>query len=230
MSKNTEDPSVTISKTNVKTAQAQAVLEAAKNRMATTQVNLKATQELYLQSSQQLLDQQTKLAEIRGEVTRLSQTQLGLEEIKKVPIECIKLIVQLKQQIMNLCRFFAALNSSIEAVAKYTAASFIEQIKGGDGGKRVGNYTLTDLTRTLIYRNVITIRAYFGVFGDIATMWMRLSNDNVMTGLSIGDDMVLNRGNMNALQAKAAKLQQWSTGAQETVRYIAERVSILPLS
>jgi multidrug resistance efflux pump len=78
MSSNTEDPAVTISKTNAKSAQAQAELDAAKNRMETTQQHLMATQQLYQQASQQLVEQQGKLAEIQADVTRLGQTQLGL--------------------------------------------------------------------------------------------------------------------------------------------------------
>ncbi|KAK4150009.1 hypothetical protein C8A00DRAFT_37409 [Chaetomidium leptoderma] len=67
MSNTTEDPAVTIQKTNAK-AGAQAVFEAAKNRLTTAQEHLKNTQELYLQSSKQLLEQQTKLTEIQGEL------------------------------------------------------------------------------------------------------------------------------------------------------------------
>ena len=152
MSNNTEDPAVTVSKTNAKSAQAQAELDAAKNRLATTQQHLMATQELYQQASQSLIDQQGKLGEIQADVTRLGQTKVGLEEIKAILIQCIELMVQLKQQIMNLCQFFAAVSGAIEAVTKYTVTPFIDQITdavAGEEGKKMGNYTLTDLTRTV---------------------------------------------------------------------------------
>jgi hypothetical protein len=232
MSNTDEDPDVTIAKTNAKSAQAQAVLESAKNRLTTTQQHLKDTQELYLQASKELLEQQNKLTEIQGEVTRLGETKLGLVEIKKVLIHCIELMVQLKQQIMNLCRFFAAVSGSIEAVVNYTVTPFIESINsatGGDGSRKVGNYTLTDLTRSIIYQAAISVRAYFSVFGDIATMWVTLSTDNIMPGLKMVEEMMLNRGDIAATQQKVAKLKQWSTKAQQAVKDIAakERETIL---
>lgn len=78
MSNNAEDPSVTITKADAKTGQAHAVLEAAKNWVKTTQEHLKASQEMYLQSSKHILDQQNRLAEIQGEVTRLTRTDFRL--------------------------------------------------------------------------------------------------------------------------------------------------------
>jgi hypothetical protein len=79
-------------------------------------------------------------------------TEDAQEEIKKILIQCIELMVQLKQQIMNLCQFFSAVSGAIEAVTKYTVTPFIDQVSAavaGDEGKKVGNYTLTDLTRTV---------------------------------------------------------------------------------
>jgi hypothetical protein len=86
MTNTSEDPAVTISKTNAKSAQAQAVLESAKNRLATTQEHLEKTQDLYLKSSAQLVEQQTKLAEIQGEITKLGETKLGLVSLPPLPL------------------------------------------------------------------------------------------------------------------------------------------------
>ncbi|KAL2152129.1 hypothetical protein VTH82DRAFT_5313 [Thermothelomyces myriococcoides] len=64
-------------------------------------------------------------------------------------------MVQLKQQTMNLCRFFGAVSAAFEAVTKCTVAPFMEQIENATryGGKRVRSYTLTDLARTQSPRN-----------------------------------------------------------------------------
>ncbi|KAI1171833.1 hypothetical protein F4777DRAFT_593418 [Nemania sp. FL0916] len=220
-----EDPSITVAKTNAKSAQAQAVLESAKNRLTTTQQHLMGTQELYLQSSKQLVEQQNKLGEIHAEITKLGQDQLGLEETKRILIRCIELMVQLKQQIMNLCRFFSAVSHAIEAVTEYTVTPFLSQIEASVdyNGRRVGNYTLTNLTCSFIYQAAITIRAYFSVFGDIASMWVSLSTENIMPGLQLVEEMMLNRGDPKAAQAKATKLHDWSLRAQRAVKELSAK-------
>jgi hypothetical protein len=61
-------------------------------------------------------------------------------------------MVQLKQQIMNLCRFFAGVSGAIASVVQFTVNPFIESIQAemtGGGGKKLGMYTLTDMTRTV---------------------------------------------------------------------------------
>ena len=54
---------------------AQVELDAAKNRLATAQQHLMATQELYQQVSQSLINQQGKQGKIQADVARLGQTK-----------------------------------------------------------------------------------------------------------------------------------------------------------
>jgi uncharacterized membrane protein YukC len=49
-------------------------------------------------------------------------------------------------------------------------------------------------------------------------MWVTLSTDNIMPGLGMVDDMMLQRGDMDATRDKAAKLQAWSLKAQQAVK------------
>ncbi len=60
-------------------------------------------------------------------------------------------------------------------------------------------------------------------------MWVQLSTSNIMPGLAMVDDMMLQRGDLAATQDKAAKLQAWSATAQQAVKDIsaAQRAKIL---
>jgi hypothetical protein len=63
---------------------------------------------------------------------------------------------------MNLCRFFKAISATIEAVVSYTVAPFLEQVANlvssdgsGVSNLKVGNYTLTDLQRSVSHIRVL---------------------------------------------------------------------------
>ncbi|KAL2163035.1 hypothetical protein VTH06DRAFT_6871 [Thermothelomyces fergusii] len=220
MSTTEQDPAVLIAKENARSARAQAALEAAKNRLQTTQAHLESTQATYMKASQLLVEQQGKLAEIQAE-----------EEIKEVLRHCIALMVQLKAQITNLCLFFGCLSQTIEAAVDHTVTPFIKWISNatmGDG-KKVGCYTLTDLTRTTIYHSAITIRAYFGVFHDIASMWVDLSQDYIMPGVNMVEQLGLHDGNgkdksdADALRAKVARLEKWSHDSMKSIHDISRQ-------
>ena len=60
-------------------------------------------------------------------------------------------------------------------------------------------------------------------------MWVQLSTVNIMPGLAMVDDMMLQRGDLDATKEKAAKLQAWSLQAQQAVKDIsaAQRKQIL---
>jgi hypothetical protein len=55
-------------------------------------------------------------------------------------------------------------------------------------------------------------------------MWVKLSTDNIMPGLGMVDEMMQDRGSLEAAQKKAAKLNAWSIKAQKAVIDIAAKV------
>jgi multidrug efflux pump subunit AcrA (membrane-fusion protein) len=173
---NGPDPNVQMDQANAKTTQAQATLEAAKNRLTTTQDGFLKTQDNFLKASKLLLEQQNRMTEIQGALTQLNQSKLSLTEIKAVLEHCILLIVNVKKNITNLCTFFQAMSVTVEAVVKHTISGFLKLIAGSVGGGndmqvfRVGQYTLDDLQRSILFQAAVTIRGYFSLFGDIASM------------------------------------------------------------
>jgi len=67
-----------------KSAQAQAVLEVAKNRFATTQSLLVTTQENYTKSSALLVELQNKRGDIQATLTKLTATTISLVRMIKI--------------------------------------------------------------------------------------------------------------------------------------------------
>ncbi|KAI1855398.1 hypothetical protein JX266_000263 [Neoarthrinium moseri] len=225
-----QDPAVQAAQINAKTAQAQAVLESAKNRLATTSQMLTTAQDNYIKTTDMLLQQQNKLADIQATLAKLTASNVELAEIKRILIECIKLILNLKDQITNLVRFFRGIASIVEVCVKYHVGPFIATVKaitsdGDDPNEayKVGDYTFTDFQRSQVYSAAVTLRSYFGVFGDIAKMWVTLSKDNVLPGLRMCDELSVTSDEKDPgiMQKKIHVLTQWSSDATNRVQQIA---------
>lgn len=220
-----------IAKTNARSAQAQATLEAAKYRLNVTQGVFVSSQENYSKASQDMLDQEMKMSEIQTTLSELSKKNMGLQEAKVVLEKSMVLIVKVKSSIMDLCRFFKAMSLTIEAIVKYSVQPFLEDIAAGTPGStssgksiaRIGDYTFTDLQRTLLYQSAITVKANFSVFGDIAAMWCELSESYVMPGVRMLDQLSLQQVDEYARQRQVRDLQIWAEGSMTGVKLIAER-------
>lgn len=133
----------------------------------------------------------------------------------------------------NLVRFFKAMEAIIEMCIRFHVEPFLETIKmivaadGTDPYKdlKIGNYTYTDFQRSQLYSAAVTMRAYFGVFGDIAKMWVQLSKDSIMPGLSLCDDLANTADDKDAsaqMKKKIVELNKWATEAVERVQRIAQ--------
>jgi hypothetical protein len=220
-----------IAQTNARSTQAQATLEAAKYRLNATQGVFVSFQENYSKASRDMLDQQMRMSEIQTALSELSQKNMGLREAKVVLEKSIALIVKVKSSIMDLCRFFKAMSLTIEAIVKYSVQPFLEDIATGTPGSatsgksiaRIGDYSFTDLQRTLLYQSAITVKANFSVFGDIAAMWCELSESYVMPGVRMLDQLSLQQVDEYTRQRKVRELQIWAEGSIAGVKLIAER-------
>ena len=76
------------------------------------------------------------------------------------------------------------------------------------------------------------IRSYFGVFGDIAGMWVKLSMECVTPGVTLCGELSLSMADKNkeATASKAKVLTDWSQKAQASVKSIAGEVSSINAS
>lgn len=225
----TPDPKESIAKTDVRSAQVQATLEAANNRLSTTPDYIMKTQRLFADNAKLLtiyMEQENRLSAIQAELKRLNETKLGLEETKVVLDSCIKLIVDVKAQITNLVCFFKSVLASIEDAIRFNVSSFIEQITAVASecghAETVGSFALTDFQRSLIHSSAVTIRSHFSVFGDIAGMWVTLSVRNIKPGLELLDRLTETEKSLSERQAVIRKLQAWAGGAILDVKKVAD--------
>ncbi|RBQ78079.1 hypothetical protein FVER14953_03472 [Fusarium verticillioides] len=151
---------------SAKTQQAQLLVDSATKQLTTASETLKVTTEAYKEASKQLLEQQTVLANIKAELTKLTKENMALEEIKTVLVQCIKLIINLKSQITNLVRFFSAIATTIDVFVNKTVAKFLKTVSIAVSSDSValekgtvGNYSLLDTERSV--SQILSVFAYF---------------------------------------------------------------------
>ncbi|GIK00972.1 hypothetical protein Aspvir_005002 [Aspergillus viridinutans] len=216
----TEDPAVQIAKTNAKSAQAQAVLDAAKDRLHTTQQTFLSTQKIYQEASSTLVEQENKLTAIQADLQRQTTLEASLTEIKSVLRQCISLVMVVKDNIMQLCRFFNAISSTIDIVVEHTVNDFIQTISSGAGDAQLGDFNLSTLQKSMIYKYAVILRAYFETFGDIATMWKELSEENIIPGLNMIDGLSV-ESTKGEIANKVAQLSSWAQNASANIVTIA---------
>ena len=68
------------------------------------------------------------------------------------------------------------------------------------------------------------IRAYYSVFGDIARMWMSLSQANIFPGVRMLEELSAERDEY-VRQRRVVQLQRWSKDASNQIFAVVQSVS-----
>jgi hypothetical protein len=113
------------------------------------------------------------------------------------------------------------------AIVKQHVKPFLKSIAADslDDGKMasIGDYTFTDLQRTMLYHSALAVKANFLVFGDIAGMWCELSEKYIMPGVHMLDQLSLHQPDEQKRQRQIQNLQRWAEGSSTSVKLIAEK-------
>lgn len=223
----------------------------AKTLIASAQFQLNVAQEAYLQtqknyqrSTEVFIEQKTRMAEISANLSRLKSETLNLTEVLKVLQDSIELIGRMKHDIANLVTFFKGLSILIEHVVDKRVRAFVKHLRGDfsdddDLGSddspvqfnpdaKIGDFKLVDAEREFLFRTVVTIRSYFSLFADIASMWVNMSAKNIAPGMKmidrLGKETEGTANNSADMQKKVAELEAWSEAAVKEVEVqIAKR-------
>ncbi|GBF61114.1 hypothetical protein TMEN_3584 [Trichophyton mentagrophytes] len=224
-------------------AQGQAVLEAAKDRLHTTQQAYIASSKAYQEATKALAKDQSDLAAAQNKLLQLNTDEKNLTAIKTILEASIRLIAVVKTRVMDLVTFFNSISLTIEVIVEEVVEEFLRKIQenvanndpdGDLDDLKVGNYNFTDLARTQIYKSAIFMRAYFEVFGEVAKMWSDLSIQNIMPGIQlligISSDFAGQLGkdpgqSRDKVRNNVSKLNKWFKDAKAKIEDLAGKVS-----
>ncbi|EFR01506.1 hypothetical protein MGYG_04514 [Nannizzia gypsea CBS 118893] len=220
-------------------AQGQAVLEAAKDRLHTTQQAYTSSLKAYQDATKALTKDQSDLAAAQNRLLELNTDEKNLTAIKTILEASIRLIAVVKTRVMDLVTFFNSISLTIEVIVEEVVEDFLRKIQENvanndpDGeldDLKVGNYNFTDLARTQIYKSAIFMRAYFEVFGEVAKMWSDLSVQSIMPGIqllnSISSGIAGQLGkdpkeSRDQVRNSVSQLNKWFTDAKANIENLA---------
>ncbi|KAM5458497.1 hypothetical protein MaudCBS49596_000411 [Microsporum audouinii] len=220
-------------------AQGKALLEAAKDRLHTTQQAYIASSKAYQDATKALAKDQKDLADAQNNLLKLNTDEKSLTAVKQILEASIRLIAVVKTRVMDLVTFFNSISLTIEVIVDEVVEDFVRQIKenvanndpdGELSDLKIGKYNLTDLARTHIYKSAIFMRANFEVFGEVAKMWSDLSVENIMPGVRLLNDISAGvaekgskdpAGSRDEVNSKVKQLRDWYAAAQGNIEKLA---------
>lgn len=127
------------------------------------------------------------------------------------------MIIQMKQQITNLVRFFSALSAMVEHVVKTKVREFLDEVDTAKG-VLIAGISLSDLCRQELYTTTLMCQAYFSLFSTIATMYKKISIDHIMPGVKLCDEISKSQDDASATQTKMRDLNEFTDKAQEAIK------------
>ncbi|KAF5984889.1 hypothetical protein FCOIX_2367 [Fusarium coicis] len=223
--RNSANPADQTAQISAKTQQAQLLVDSGTERLTTASESLKVTTEAYKEVSKQLVEQQTALANIKAELTKLTKENMALDEIKIVLVQCIKLIINIKSQITKSVRFSSAITTIIDVFVSKTVVNLLKTVRIAVSSDpvalekgTVGNYSLLDAERSMIYQGALTISAYFSLFADVGTMWSDVSTDHIFPGFSLVERISSSTDQPGEMKKNVKILNDWSDNAQLRIR------------
>ncbi|KAF5567941.1 hypothetical protein FNAPI_517 [Fusarium napiforme] len=222
------------------TAPAQAVLESAKTRLHTASDALAATRDTYQNSTEILVGQQERLNQVNAKLERLKNSSLEMNAIKEILVQAIATMLEIKTEIVNLVRFFSAISVAVKFITEKYVNPYVDAIKAGSDGDKVGPYSMLDFQRSCILNGTTIIRSYFSAFADYASMWARVSQMSVFPMLRMVDELSSFAGmgmDSRMISRKSGETQEFSRraldeisrkakdGQSKTIRNMETRVS-----
>src|SRR5262249_27327580 len=92
----------------------------------------------------------------------------------------------MKEQVNRLVTFFHAMTVIVDIACSAKATKFVEYLTHKTEGDRlthIGGFTITDFMRQTILTLALMIRAYFGLFIDVASMYTDISTKFITPGV-----------------------------------------------
>ncbi|KAF8587134.1 hypothetical protein K439DRAFT_860309 [Ramaria rubella] len=202
----------------------RAALSATAEKMHTTQAAYVAAQDNYAKASENALKVESELARIKANLEGLKAEKITMEGIKKILIQCIGTLIQMKTQINNLVQFFSALSAMIEHVVKQNVKDFVGQVESARQ-VYVAHISLLDITRQELYTASLMCMGYFSLFSTITKMYTKISVDHIMPGIKLCDELSKSDDeNSEAIQQRTRALEIFSNEAQTAVKDIVSKM------
>ncbi|KAJ6261693.1 hypothetical protein Dda_2491 [Drechslerella dactyloides] len=218
------------------------LLQNATDRLNIAQKSLNNSQVEYNKSTKELAESTKMLIEIKAALAQLESEEITLAEVQSVLIACVGIIATMTTAVRKVGRFFKSISDTVGLIVKNVVKEFLQSSKDAEAEKagvtaddmkqyQVAGFTFEETVRTGLHEGIVSIMGYYGLFGDIATMWVGLSRDHLSPGIDMATELSKLAGppdlshpvTHDAQQAIADKnkvLNEWTTRATDAVQKI----------
>ncbi|KAK6504763.1 hypothetical protein TWF481_006702 [Arthrobotrys musiformis] len=208
-------------KVKAKTDINRATLEAAQAQTEISQKGLIATQDIYKKSVDDVVELEGKLGKIEAEMAKLTEKKLTLEVVRDVIRNCIAYLIQLKDKITQLAKFFttvasivrSAVNTAVIPYEKHMQIAFRSKVNG-----KIISQTLLEL----IHQYTLVIAANFSLFADISDMYLQIDKDYITKGLNLVDKLQGGKDD-SQISEKKTQLSIYTKEAKAGIRNIVKK-------
>ncbi|KAF3940749.1 hypothetical protein ABW19_dt0206211 [Dactylella cylindrospora] len=194
-----------------------AALTQATEKLQMTQAAYESAQANYQKAAENRSKVEADLARIKANLKSLEAAKMTMDEIKKILIQCIGTLIQMKSQITNLVRFFSALSAMVEHVVKNNVKEFMLNVESAKK-TLIAGYSMLDFSRQELYTTSLMVQAYFSLFNSIATMYNKISINHIMPGVRLCDELSKSTDDPSAVAKRTRQLEEYSDNAQNAVK------------
>ncbi|EIN12622.1 hypothetical protein PUNSTDRAFT_130880 [Punctularia strigosozonata HHB-11173 SS5] len=191
------------------------VIQSATAKLEMTQKAYMSTLETYRKANDSVSQAQENLIRIRAEMEKLKASGITLTDVRRVLLDCIRFLIDVKEKIRILVQFFSTLSALVDAACDHQVKPFKESVKSymnDANGRDALNQEFQ-----IIFRFVVTISAYFGLFRDVASMYLEVDTRYIMPGVKLVDQLgILDSGDDVGAEARLErKKEELSRHARE---------------
>ncbi|KAF2010100.1 hypothetical protein BU24DRAFT_428135 [Aaosphaeria arxii CBS 175.79] len=222
-----QTPEEKIASMNSKAAVAEQAVKSATTKLLSTQQTYAATLETYQKQTEQVLLVQDNLLRARQQVTALTSDKLTLETVRKVLIECISYLTDLKDRIGKLVIFFSGLTNLIDVCIKSQVQPFQKHLDSYAKNNQDKALMYGDFYRDLIFQLALKIAANFSLYRDVASMYMEVDRKCIQEGIILVGKLHIANGNDKVddddyFRENKKKLSEFVTQAEKNVKDIVQ--------
>ncbi|KAL5589601.1 hypothetical protein FOVSG1_011468 [Fusarium oxysporum f. sp. vasinfectum] len=122
-----------------------------KTRLHAASEALAATRETYQNSTGILVEQQERLNHVNAKMESLKNSALEMNAIMGILVQAIATMLKIKTEVLNLVRFFNAISVAVRFVMEKYVNPYVDTIKAGNDGDKIGPYSMLDFQRSLMH-------------------------------------------------------------------------------
>ncbi|EIN14611.1 hypothetical protein PUNSTDRAFT_140854 [Punctularia strigosozonata HHB-11173 SS5] len=195
-------------------------------QVTATQAQATASREAYEKANQSMLDLTKQLNEFMGELNKLDIEKIDWAKIQAILFQTVQYLAELCNILQRLSEFFETIKNSVVITLATAFKTFTETVRGERPNPQLGGMHFSTWAQKVLLKQAIFAAKVEYVMFRIANAYTKMYQQHIADGMTMLSKMppvASESGNTRAaLEADAAKLQDWCEEAQRGMRSILQ--------